>query len=157
MNPAAAAPQRHDVLPRGVLLAIAVLVLVSLAGTALVRLSGVSIHEPDAATVAERDLRFEDGTDGSVIITDASTGQPAARITGEQGFLRGTLRALARERKRSGEGAGPPFRLLARADGRLTLLDPVTQQRIDLESFGPDNAAVFARLLPSAAQPIKQE
>jgi len=157
MNPAAAAPQRHDVLPRGVLLAIAVLVLVSLAGTALVRLSGINIREPDAATIATRDLRFDDAPDGSVIITDASTGQPAARITGEQGFLRGTLRALARERKRRGEGAGPRFRLLARADGRLTLLDPVTQQRIDLESFGPTNAAVFARLLPGAASPAKQE
>jgi len=157
MNPAAVAPAKHDVLPRGVLLAIAVLVLVSLAGTALVRLSGINIREPDAATIATRDLRFDDAPDGSVIITDASTGQPAARITGEQGFLRGTLRALARERKRSGEGAGPPFRLLARADGRLTLLDPVTQQRIDLESFGPTNAAVFARLLPGAASPAKQE
>jgi hypothetical protein len=28
----------------------------------------------------------------------------------------------------------------------LTLLDPTTQQRIDLESFGPTNAAVFAGL-----------
>lgn len=148
---------RQDVLPRGVLVAIGVLVLVSLAGAAVVRLSGISIHEPDAATVAQRDLRFEDGADGSIVITDALTGQPAARIHGEQGFLRGTLRALARERKRSGGGAGPAFRLLARADGRLTLLDPVTQQRIDLESFGPTNAAVFARLLPGAVPPAKQE
>ena len=157
MNPAAVAPAKHDVLPRGVLLAIAVLVLVSLAGTALVRLSGINIREPDAATIATRDLRFDDAPDGSVIITDASTGQPAARITGEQGFLRGTLRALARQRKLAGVGAGPAFKLLARADGRLTLLDPVTQQRIDLESFGPTNAAVFARLLPGAVPTAKQE
>lgn len=154
---AAAAPQRQDMLPRGVLIALGILVLVSLAGTAAVRLSGISIREPDAATVAQRDLRFEDGADGSIVITDATTGQPAARISGEQGFLRGALRALARQRKLGGEGAGPAFRLLARADGRLTLLDPVTQARIDLESFGPTNAAVFARLLPGAAQPAKQE
>ena len=157
MHHAAAAPQDNDLLPRGVLIAIAVLVLVSLAGTALVRLSGINIREPDAATIATRDLRFDDAADGSIVITDASTGQPAARISGEQGFLRGTLRSLARQRKLAGVGAGPAFKLLARADGRLTLLDPVTQQRIDLESFGPDNAAVFARLLPGAAQPIKQE
>ena len=31
-------------------------------------------------------------------------------------------------------------------DGRLVLLDPVTGDRINLESFGPTNAAVFARL-----------
>ena len=40
-----------------------------------------------------------------------------------------------------------PFELIARADGRLTLIDTATEARIDLESFGPTNAAVFARLL----------
>jgi hypothetical protein len=35
---------------------------------------------------------------------------------------------------------------MLRACRRLTLLDPTTQQRIDLESFGPTNAAVFAGL-----------
>ncbi len=140
-----------EVLPRGVLIAIGALLVISLVGTAAVRWSGVSVRAPDAPTVASRDLRFEDAADGSIVITDASTGEPAARISGEQGFLRGALRALARERRRSGEGAGPAFQLLARADGRLTLFDPVTQQRIDLESFGPTNAAVFARLLHSPA------
>jgi hypothetical protein len=38
------------------------------------------------------------------------------------------------------------MQLLGRADGRLTLLDPSTQQRIDLEAFGPSNVAVFAGL-----------
>jgi putative photosynthetic complex assembly protein len=139
-----------NVLPKGVLVAIGTLVVVSVIGTAAVRLSGVVIHEPDASVVAMRELRFEDGDDGSVVITDARTGQAAARINGEQGFLRGSLRAMARERKRSGIGAGPAFQLLARSDGRLTLFDPATQQRIDLESFGPTNAAVFSRLLPGA-------
>jgi putative photosynthetic complex assembly protein len=142
-----------EVLPRGVLVAIGAALLISLVGTAAVRVSGVAIRAPDAQTVATRSLRFDDAPDGSIVITDASTGQPAARITGEQGFLRGALRALARERRREGIGAGPAFELLARADGRLTLFDPVTQQRIDLESFGPTNAAVFARLLPAASAP----
>ena len=145
-------PTDRLVLPRGVRLAIGALLLITLAGVAAVRLSGISIHEPDAATVASRSLSFDDGPDGSVVVTDASSGQVAARINGEQGFLRGALRALARERKRNGQGAGPPYELLLRADGRLTLVDPVTQQRIDLESFGPTNAGVFARLL--TAQPV---
>jgi putative photosynthetic complex assembly protein len=140
-------------LPRGVLLAIGALMFISMAGTATVRWSGMSIHEPDAAPASVRVLRFEDGTDGSVLVIDAATGQTAARMTGEQGFLRGTLRAMARERKRSGLGSEPPFELIGRADGRLTLADPATGQRIDLESFGPTNAAVFARLLERARQP----
>ena len=66
---------------------------------------------------------------------------------GEQGFLRGALRALARERRMREVGALPPFELAARADGRLTLADTATGARIDLESFGPDQCRVFARLL----------
>jgi putative photosynthetic complex assembly protein len=54
---------------------------------------------------------------------------------------------LVRERKRQGLGPEQPFALIGRADGRLTLVDPATGQVIDLESFGPTNASVFARLL----------
>ena len=34
-----------------------------------------------------------------------------------------------------------------------TLEDPATAQRVDLESFGPPNSAVFARLLADAPAP----
>ncbi len=139
-----------EVLPRGVLVAIGLLLLVSLIGAAVVRLSGISIREPDAAVVASRMLRFADGPEGSVIIMDATTGTQVARIVGEQGFLRGTMRAMARERRMAGIGAQPAFELVARADGRLTLIDPTNRERIDLESFGPTNSAVFAALLHDA-------
>jgi hypothetical protein len=33
------------------------------------------------------------------------------------------------------------------------LLDPATGSRLDLESFGPTNAAVFARWLPQGDKP----
>ncbi len=153
MSESSMATQPTEVLPRGVLIAIGALLLIALAGTAAVRLSGVSVREPDAMTVASRALRFDDGADGSIVITDATTGQPAARITGEQGFLRGTLRAVVRERKLRGLVSAVPLQLTSRADGRLTLTDPVTGSRIDLESFGPTNAAVFARWLPQGARP----
>ena len=44
------------------------------------------------------------------------------------------------------------FRMTGRADGKLTLEDPATGRRVDLGSFGPTNAAVFAGLMrdPSA-------
>lgn len=142
-------------MPPGVLGAIGALLLVTLVAAAAVRLSGVDIREPDAQTVATRLLRFDDSADGSVVVVDATSGRTAARISGEQGFLRGTMRAMARERRRAGGTPDQPFELMARADGRLTLLDPVTHQRIDLESFGPSNSAVFARLLadPAPRQP----
>ena len=81
---------------------------------------------------------------------DARPREPVAEIHGEQGFLRGALRALARERRVRGLGSEQPFQLIARTDGRLTLADPATGQRIDLESFGPVNAGAFAVLLGPA-------
>jgi putative photosynthetic complex assembly protein len=143
-----AQPQPHpDALPRGLLLAIAAMVVVTLIGVTAVRVSGVSIHTPDAPPVASRSLRFEDGPDGSVAVLDGKTGLEVERVEGEAGFLRGALRALARERRLRGLGSETAFDLIARADGRLTLSDPATGQRIDLESFGHTNAAAFARLL----------
>jgi putative photosynthetic complex assembly protein len=141
-----------SLLPRSVLVGLAALVLVALAAVSVVRLSGVDIHAPDAAAVTTRALRFEDRPDGSIAVTDATTALPVATITGQSGFVRGTLRGLARERKRSGLGQEQPFQLIGRADGRLTLHDPATGRSVDLESFGPVNAAEFARLL-DAKQP----
>lgn len=129
------------------LLAIGAMLMSILIGVTAVRLSGTDISTPDAAAVATRDLRFEDRPDGSIAVVDASSGIVIESIVGEQGFIRGTLRGLARERKRQGIGPEAPFQLVGRADGRLTLIDPATGRRVDLESFGPVNAGAFVRLL----------
>jgi putative photosynthetic complex assembly protein len=142
---------RRDTMPRAPLLAIGALLLLVLLGAAGVRLSGSGIRAPDAQPVVQRSLRFEDRPDGSVAVLDARSGRQIDSVQGEAGFLRGALRAMARERRKQGLGAEPAFELIARADGRLTLADPATGERIDLESFGPTNAATFARLL--TAQP----
>ena len=138
--------------PRGPLLAMGALVLVALAGASAMRLSGIDIREPDAAAVTTRELRFEDRADGSIAVIDGRSEQLVSTITGEAGFVRGTLRGLARERKRSGLGPQQPFELIGRADGRLTLHDPATGRTVDLESFGPTNAGEFARLLEPATR-----
>ncbi len=143
--------RRADTMPRGPLWAIGAVLLAVLIGVAGVRWSGTDIRNPDADTVATRSLRFEDRPDGSVAVLDANSGLQIEAIHGEAGFLRGALRAMARERRKQGLGSAPPFELLARADGRLTLLDPATSERVDLESFGPTNAGAFARLLTAQA------
>ena len=61
--------------------------------------------------------------------------------------MRGALRAFSRERYARGIGSSQPFDLIARVDGRLTLLDPATGQTVDLESFGPTNAGQFGQFL----------
>jgi putative photosynthetic complex assembly protein len=136
--------------PQWPIAAACALVLASIAAVAAVRASGMPITPPDAATIAERELRFVDRPDGSVAVLDAASGRQVDAVVGESGFVRGTLRGLARERKRQGIGPDQAFRLIARADGRLTLLDPQTGRRVDLESFGPTNAAEFGHMLSAA-------
>lgn len=136
--------------PRGVLIAAGALIGVALLAAAGVRYTGVgaAAFPPTASEVSAREFRFEDRTDGSVAVYDAATGVAAHVLEpGHDGFIRATLRTFARERKRIGAGPEVPFRLTAYADGRLTLEDPVTARRVDLEAFGPTNREAFARLL----------
>jgi putative photosynthetic complex assembly protein len=140
---------RRDVFPRAALVVGVTVLMLTLAAVALHRLSASDdMRGDEARPVAQRALIFRDLPDGGVAIVDAASGATLDSAHGEQGFLRGTLRALARERKQRGLGAEAPLQLIARADGRLTLADDSTGARIDLESFGPTNAAVFARWLP---------
>lgn len=143
-----AAVHSHEMnLPRGPLIGGAALVIATIVTVAAVRLSGVDISaESRAPIVAERMLRFVDLADGRIEVRE---GERVLRTiaAGDENFVRGALRALARERRLQQVGSEPPFRLVAHADGRLTLFDPSTGRRLDLESFGPDNSASFARLL----------
>ena len=109
--------------------------------------SGKLTREADAKAVMTKQLRFEDRSDGSIAVVSATDGQVVKVIEGEAGFVRGILRAMARERRIKEVNQAIPFDLIARADGRLTLLDPATGNRIDLESFGKDNVIEFAVLL----------
>ena len=106
-----------------------------------------TVREPDASPVKVLQLRFEDRPDGSIAVIDYKTGKQIDAVQGEAGFVRGTLRGLAQERKRRGLDSGPPFELIYRADGRLTLSDTATGRLVDLESFGPTNACTFFKLL----------
>jgi putative photosynthetic complex assembly protein len=138
--------QRH-ILPRHIGVALGLVMFASLALVAVVRWSGAEIRHADSPSQQVRLLRFEDRPNGDIGVVNAQTGADVAQFSGEQGFLRGALRAMARERKRRDLGPMEPFELHARTDGRLTLIDPATQMRLDLESFGPTNAGLFAQLL----------
>ena len=101
----------------------------------------------------ERLVHFDDVSDGSVVIRDAQNNQVLARFpVAEGGFVRGSIRALARERRQEGQGREAPFRLASWADGQLTLDDAATGRRIDLTAFGATNAGVFLRLLTAQGE-----
>lgn len=145
-----------DTFPRWVLWTVGFLLVFTLSSIALVRLTGNGPDQLAAATVNERLLRFEDSPDGGVAVIDGVTGQLLTTVRGEQGFFRGAIRALTRDRIARKIGAEQPFKLISRTDGRLALFDPVSGQRVDLESFGPTNAATFAPFLTMQPQPELQ-
>ena len=104
---------------------------------------------------AERQLRFVEHLAGGngvgaggIDVIDARTNQKIDELRpGTDGFMRATLRGLARERRRNGLGQEVPFELALHADGTLTLVDPATARSIQLQAFGPSNSGAFARLL----------
>ncbi len=148
-------PFAHGAFPRLPLIAAGLMVAASLTAVTAVRLSGgPPTLVPLSDTVVSRTLRFEDQPGGNVAVIDAGTGAVIETLTtGNDGFVRATLRSLARERRSNqGGGAEVPFVLTAHVDHRLTLRDTATGRSIDLEAFGPTNARAFARFLPAASE-----
>ena len=138
---------QRPILPKHIAWVLGLVMLTTLMLVTVVRYSGVDIRYADSPSQQVRLLRFADMDNGDIGVVNAQDGSELARFSGEQGFMRGALRAMARERKRRDIGPLVPFELHARTDGRLTLIDPATQMRLDLESFGPTNAGLFAQLL----------
>lgn len=126
----------------GSLLALAVVLVVAsrLDGSA-----GTLSTLPPAVEV--RELRFADST-GDIVVSDARTGDRVAVLHGVgDGFARAVLRTLARERIQRGAGPEVPFKLSRLANGGLSLEDPATGRRLELEAYGPTNAGAFAKFL----------
>lgn len=147
-------PFRDKPFPRGALVGAAMLVAFSIVVAAGARLTGYgTTHMPESARVASHELRFEDRNDGAVVVLDAHGRELVDVIEpGTNGFVRGVLRGLARDRKRSAFAQSEPFRLTRWADGRLTVEDPTTGRSVDLGAFGPSNFSAFVRILDAAEQ-----
>lgn len=133
------------------------IVLISLALTASVRLGffersaipEVARAEKGIKPVAEQSLRFFDEPDGTVRVENGDRTQILGRFTpGQGGFIRATVRSLVHQRRIRGLGPEVPFQLTEWDDGGMTLSDPTTGFRVEVSSFGPDNRAVYAGMLP---------
>ncbi|MEM8769908.1 MAG: photosynthetic complex assembly protein PuhC [Pseudomonadota bacterium] len=92
-------------------------------------------------------LRFTDAADGSIRALHVPSGEERARFeSGTNGFARGLLRGLSRERRLHGIDQNEPFLLGRTVDGRLTLRDPTLATDIVLDAFGSTNRDVFRQL-----------
>ena len=141
--------------PKPALIMASGLILIVFALSISARLFGFgAFHETSTAVLAERQLTFTDLKDGGILVEDAQTHAVAAHLPpASNGFLRGALRALTRERNLAGIGREQPFRLVRYVDGRLVLHDPATTQRVTITSFGPTQIESFDRLLVVGPSP----
>lgn len=144
---------KYQAFPRGALIGAAGVIGIAIASAAAARIGDIGVTRMHAsAPVETRDFRFVDEANGGVGIYEGDA-QIEVLAPGTNGFVRGAMRGLARERRRQAFGAETPFRLTRWADGRLSLEDPTTGRRIDLEAFGATNAGVFARLMTAPGAP----
>ncbi|MFN3619286.1 photosynthetic complex assembly protein PuhC [Sphingorhabdus sp.] len=151
----------HDpTVPRGALIGAAILLLFVIALTGAVRFGFIPRAADPSVTRAaaqvmpaqERLLRFIDRTDGAVVVSDAVSGQIVAVVPfGQGGFLRATMRRMAKARISAGIGAEPPFKLIRWENGALSLSDPATGRDAEIYGFGPDHTKSFADMLKAPA------
>lgn len=139
----------HGLVPRAALIAAGSIMLVTFGFALLGRVADIgTLRIPDAAVIDSRSLQFADRADGAIVITQADDG-PLVEVLapGTNGFIRGIMRSLARDRRARNVGPDAPFQLVRHADGRLSLLDPATGGHTELDAFGSTNAQAFAHLL----------
>lgn len=151
----------HDMtFPKQALWGATGLVMLALAGTVAVRMGVLpEIANPqamraeaNASVVQSRDLMFLD-VDGDVVVKDLAGATVAViKPESEQGFVRGVMRGLARERRLREAPMETPFRLQLWSDNGLTLTDLATGRQIELAGFGDTNRQAFAVMLPEGRQ-----
>lgn len=137
----------EPVISRPILITVMLMVTATVIGAAWSSYTkGDSLDLPESTVLVARDLVFKDRDDGAVVVSEAGQ-QVLVFEAGSGGFIRGTLRALARQRQLGNIGSEEPFRLVHWADGRLSLIDPATKGRIEINAFGRDNLDAFAEIL----------
>lgn len=144
----------HDrPVPKGALIAIASVVVFTILAVGIARLTG---FDPRQATlspeIASLDLRFDEVESGELLVWGPDDTLIERVPVGEDGFIRGLLRTLHRERRMHGVDLDGPYRLSLREGGYYLLLDPSTDFTVDLRAFGPDNKAALARFMANPSR-----
>ncbi|MFK7912748.1 MAG: photosynthetic complex assembly protein PuhC [Pseudomonadales bacterium] len=146
------------ILPRPMLVGLALLIVATVLGVAAQRWSVAAL----AAAAGEHTLTdsvaliFSDLPTGAVVVELPTTATELTQFApGTNHFARGLLRSIGRERRKIGLDMAAPLQLGKNNEGFLTLSDPLTSNTIVMAAFGSTNAAVFQDLYQTAvaAQP----
>ena len=122
------------------------------AGAFLTDQNSASFSSPGTGPpgVSER-IVVQDLANGAVGIFHAESGAAIVRYESGQGaFVRTIFRSLVRDRRVRGVSAAPVFILYTLGDGDITVEDPSTNSRIQLEAFGEPNAEHFRQMFDLA-------
>jgi putative photosynthetic complex assembly protein len=99
----------------------------------------------DAPIVQEWSLRLVGRGAQAVQVRDGDNNLLADLDHG--GFVTVIQNGLETMRRRHGIDPTLPIRIVQFENGRLAAIDPLTDYRVELTVFGPDNQAAFERLL----------
>jgi len=149
---------KYEPFPKAPLMGAAALLAFAIISVATIRVFGPDDSGiPVDSALESVQLQFEDRPGGSIAVFDASTGVEIGELPpGTDNFLRATLRGLVRGRDAMKADEHTAFGLYRLDDGRLMLVDPVSNREVDLWAFGATNATAFARFLPSSATRVSQ-
>jgi putative photosynthetic complex assembly protein len=144
----------RGVVPRKAIIGAGLVLAITMAFAAYGSITGLNLPgKPDSEPTTSVEIRVEDRSDGSVAVYNANSGALIETVApGENGFIRGAMRALARQRQMQDIGARPPFKLTLWENGRLSLKDTATGERLFLEAYGKTNRDAFAELLVAATK-----
>lgn len=143
-----------DTVPKFAIKAGAVVIGLSIACTALGRYADVgTYHVPQRPVSQSVDIGFADAPDGSVIVSEKPGDKTIVVLApGTNGFIRGTMRGLVRDRRMRNLGSETPFTLARRDNGHLTLSDPATGRVLELNGFGVTNVGAFETIMQAAGR-----
>ncbi|MEO1491619.1 MAG: photosynthetic complex assembly protein PuhC [Pseudomonadota bacterium] len=142
-------PRDKELVPRILLRAIALFVLVVLALVTWARIAGVppTAQPDDSQIIHERVIHIFGEMTGAARVLDANGAVITELGATQGGFIAGVARSLTLKRRQAGVDPAAPVRLVQFKDGHLGLRDDYTGWRAELIGFGKDNAAAFAKLL----------
>jgi putative photosynthetic complex assembly protein len=136
-----------DMIPKGLLIAMAALALSSLAIVSFAVLTGrAPTGQPVEAAILEERLIVLEGHGAKAVTVRDISGRLLVDLD-HGGFVTVIQNGLERARTVQRVAQDKPVRLIAYANGRLTILDPETGWSAELGAFGSDNRAAFERLM----------
>lgn len=144
------APEDREQIPRILLRAVGLFIVLVLAMVTWARVTGLpptAMPPPDEQIIESHTIYLFGEMSGAAKVLDAQGSVIANLGPDEGGFIAGVSRSLTLIRKQAGVDPAAPVRLVRFPDGHLGLRDDMTGWRAELIGFGKDNEAAFANLL----------